>query len=105
LLSSFSAAPALATSSCDLGPGGAIHHVVFIQFDNQHLFRDNPNVPSDIEQTPHLKSFLQSNGTLDSNDHTILISHTAGGSSGAHHAPDPRRQRLRCTNPHCRVTP
>jgi len=79
LLSSFGAAPALATSSCNLGPGGAIHHVVYIQFDNQHLQRDNPNVPSDIEQTPALKSFLQTNGTLDSNDHTILISHTAGG--------------------------
>ena len=78
-MSSFSAAPALATLSCNLGPGGAIHHVVFVQFDNQHLFRDNPNVPSDIEQTPALKNFLASNGTLDSNDHTILISHTAGG--------------------------
>ena len=28
---------------------------------------------------PHLLSFLTSNGTLLTNDHTILISHTAGG--------------------------
>jgi hypothetical protein len=28
---------------------------------------------------PHLLNFLQSNGTVFTNDHTILISHTAGG--------------------------
>ena len=28
---------------------------------------------------PHLKNFLSSNGTLSDNEHTILISHTAGG--------------------------
>ena len=28
---------------------------------------------------PHLLNFMQDNGTLLSNDHTILISHTAGG--------------------------
>jgi hypothetical protein len=73
------AATALAASPCNLGPGGNIHHVVYVQFDNFHLARDNANVPSDLEQIPALKSFLTSNGTLDSNDHTILISHTAGG--------------------------
>jgi hypothetical protein len=41
--------------------------------------RDSPNVPSDLEQMPHLLNFLTSNGTLMTNDHTILISHTAGG--------------------------
>ena len=28
---------------------------------------------------PHLLNFMKDNGTLLSNDHTILISHTAGG--------------------------
>ena len=38
-----------------------------------------PDVPSDLEQMPHLLNFMKDNGTLLSNDHTILISHTAGG--------------------------
>ena len=44
-----------------------------------HLRRDNPNVPSDLEQMPHLLNFLKHNGTFNTNDHTILISHTGGG--------------------------
>ncbi len=28
---------------------------------------------------PHLKNFLEKEGTLSLNDHTILISHTGGG--------------------------
>ena len=28
---------------------------------------------------PHLLNFLKANGTLFTNDHTMLISHTAGG--------------------------
>ncbi|MGH8861090.1 MAG: hypothetical protein ACRDVG_07620, partial [Jatrophihabitantaceae bacterium] len=44
------------------------------------FFRDNPNVPSDLEQMPHLLSFLKSNGTLFSNSHTPLIAHTADDS-------------------------
>ena len=66
--------------SCVLGNSdGAIKHVIYLQFDNTHYRRDNPNVASDLEQMPHLLSFLQDNGTLFTNDHTILISHTAGG--------------------------
>src|SRR3954469_25592818 len=61
---------------CDLGPA---KHVVYLQFDNTHYRRDRPNVASDLEQMPHLLDFLTSNGTLFTNDHTILISHTAGG--------------------------
>ena len=41
--------------------------------------RDNPNVPSDIQQIPALYDFLKDDGTLLSNDHTVLISHTADG--------------------------
>jgi hypothetical protein len=65
---------------CQLGTGatGPIQHVIYLQFDNTHSARDSANVPSDLEQMPHLKSFLE-NGTLFTNDHTILISHTAGG--------------------------
>lgn len=65
-------------SSCRLGDGN-VKHVIYIQFDNTHLRRDKPNVPSDLEQMPHLLNFMRDNGTLLSNDHTVLISHTASG--------------------------
>lgn len=61
--------------SCRLG--GGIRHVVHIQFDNVHLRRDNPNVPSDLEQMPNLLQFLESQGVLLTNHYTPLISHTA----------------------------
>ena len=64
---------------CRLGADGSIRHVVYIQFDNTHLRRDVPNIPSDLEQIPHLLNFIRGNGTMLTNDHTILISHTAGG--------------------------
>src|SRR5207249_4226604 len=54
-------------------------HVIYLQFDNTHLFRDRTNFASDLEQMPHLMNFLRDNGTLSDNEHTILISHTAGG--------------------------
>jgi hypothetical protein len=79
MASAVMSAGASATSACSLGAGGAIQHVIYVQFDNQHLARDVANVPSDIEQTPALHSYLKNNGSLLSNDHTILISHTAGG--------------------------
>jgi hypothetical protein len=56
-----------------------IKHVIQIQFDNTHFLRDNGNVPSDLEQMPHLLNFIRGNGTLLTNDHTVLISHTATG--------------------------
>jgi hypothetical protein len=65
--------------ACSLGPGGSIHHVVYVQFDNTHLLRDNANVPADLEQIPALRDYLAQQGTLNSNSHTVLISHTAGG--------------------------
>ena len=58
---------------------GAIQHVIYVQFDNTHFLRDNPNVPSDLEQMPNLLNFIKDNGTLLTNDHTVLISHTGGG--------------------------
>jgi hypothetical protein len=66
------------TSGCQLGNG--VQHVINIVFDNVHFFRDNPNVPSDLEQMPHLLNFLESNGTVFSNSHTPLIAHTADDS-------------------------
>ena len=62
-------------TSCDLGNG--VKHVVQITFDNVHFFRDNPNVPSDLEQMPNLLDFFEGNGTFLSNNHTPLIAHTA----------------------------
>ena len=55
------------TASCVLGTGsGRIKHVIYLQFDNVHLRRDNPNVPSDLEQMPHLLNFLKGNGRRQS---------------------------------------
>ncbi|MGA8224680.1 MAG: hypothetical protein WB780_23755 [Candidatus Acidiferrales bacterium] len=63
---------------CDLHSAhGDIKHVIYIQFDNVHFTRDNPNVPSDLEQMPNLLHFLTDNGTLSDNEHTPLKSHTA----------------------------
>jgi len=69
-----------ASTGCALGSGaGPIKHVIYLQFDNVHFRRDRPLVPSDLESMPHLLGFIRSNGTLMTNDHTVLISHTAGG--------------------------
>ena len=61
--------------SCHLGNG--VQHVVQLVFDNVHFFRDNPNVPSDLQLMPNLLNFITGNGTLLSNNHTPLIAHTA----------------------------
>jgi len=77
LPASGAAAPA-AANGCDLpAMDGATKHVIYVQFDNLHFSRDNPNVPSDLEQMPHLLNFLKGNGTLLTDHHTPLISHTA----------------------------
>ena len=71
----------LATANgCQLNSAkGDIQHVIYLIFDNVHFLRDNPNVPSDLEQMPNLLNFIRNNGTLLTNDHTVLISHTANG--------------------------
>jgi hypothetical protein len=66
-----------ANATCQLN--GPVKHVVNLVFDNTHYRRDRPTVPSDLEQMPHLLNFLKSNGTLFTNDHTVLISHTSDG--------------------------
>jgi hypothetical protein len=69
---------AYASDGCQLNSAqGDIQHVIYIQFDNVHFTRDNPNVPSDLEQMPHLLRFIEGNGVLLTNHHTPLISHTA----------------------------
>jgi hypothetical protein len=65
-------------STCHLGNG--VSHVIDLVFDNVHFARDNPNVPSDLEQMPHLLNFLEQNGTVFSNSHTTIIAHTANDS-------------------------
>ncbi len=62
-------------TSCGLGHG--VKHVIELTFDNVHFFRDNPNVPSDLQMMPSLLHFLEDNGTFASNNHTPLIAHTA----------------------------
>ena len=65
-------------NGCDLNSAhGDIRHVIYIQFDNVHFTRDNPNVPSDLEQMPNLLNFITDNGVLMTNHHTPLKSHTA----------------------------
>jgi hypothetical protein len=65
-------------SGCNLKSAkGEIQHVIYIQFDNVHFTRDNPNVPSDLEQMPNLLNFITNNGVLMTNHHTPLKSHTA----------------------------
>jgi hypothetical protein len=61
-------------NGCHLGNG--VKHVVEIGFDNVHYFRDNPDVPSDLQMMPNLLHFFEDNGTFLSNNHTPLIAHT-----------------------------
>jgi hypothetical protein len=80
LIQTSNTAAAPNSGTCQLkSPKGSIQHVIYIQFDNTHFRRDNPNVPSDLEQMPHLLNFITGNGVLMTNDHTALISHTATG--------------------------
>ena len=72
------ARPAHHTASCQLNsPSGKVQHVIDLTFDNVHFTRDNPNVPSDLEQMPNLLNFMTRNGSLLSQMHTPLIAHTA----------------------------
>src|SRR5438094_10219930 len=69
-----------ATNSCQLkSPKGAVQHVIYVQFDNTHFRRDNPDIPSDLEQMPHLLNLIQDNGRLVPNDITAQSSQPAAG--------------------------
>ena len=66
------------SAGCQLNSlGGQVKRVVYLIFDNVHLRRDNPTVPSDLEQMPNLLNFLQGKGVISGNHYTPLISHTA----------------------------
>ena len=67
-------------AGCALGANGKIRHVIYVMFDNTHYTRDNPNVPSDLQQMPNLLAFLTGHGTLITHDNTPLIAHTADDS-------------------------
>ena len=69
------AQPGPAGNGCQLGHG--VKHVVDLTFDNVHFFRDNPNVPSDLQMLPNLLNFFERNGTFLPDSHTPLIAHTA----------------------------
>src|SRR5262245_58747317 len=67
-----------ALAACELhSPAGTITRVVHIQFDNLHLGRDEPNVPSDLEQMPHLRNFFVDDGMIASNDQNSPLSQLA----------------------------
>jgi len=67
-------------AGCTMGASGKIRHVIYVMFDNTHYTRDNPNVPSDLQQMPNLLNFLTGSGTLITHEHTPLIAHTADDS-------------------------
>ncbi len=67
----------LALGAVFLGAASPSASAACLVFDNVHLRRDNPDVPSDLEQMPNLLNFIQNNGTISGNHHTPLISHTA----------------------------
>ncbi|HEY2306024.1 MAG TPA: hypothetical protein VGI05_09110 [Streptosporangiaceae bacterium] len=74
------ARPGAGQAGCAMGPGGRIRHVIYVMFDNTHYTRDNPNVPSDLQQMPNLLGFLTGHGTVITHEHTPLIAHTADDS-------------------------
>jgi len=91
------------TPSCTLSNG--IQHVISIVFDNTHLTPDRPGVPSDLEQMPNLLNFMTNNGTVSDNNHTILISHTAGGILTSLTGLYPDRQGLTVSNSYAYFKP
>jgi hypothetical protein len=93
-------------STCQLGTSaGGVQHVIYLQFDNVHFARDNPNVPSDLEQMPHLLNFLTSNGALLSQLHTPLIAHTGGDIVSLETGLYPDRHGLAVSNTYRYFTP
>src|SRR5438105_146194 len=93
-------------NTCQLGsPAGTVQHIVYLQFDNVHFSRDNPNVPSDLEQMPHLLKFLTGGGTLLTQQHTPLISHTGGNIVTVQTGLYPDRQGLAVSNTYRYFTP
>jgi hypothetical protein len=96
---------ATGNATCALQNGaGAIKHVIYLQFDNTHLRRDRTVVPSDLEQMPSLLSFIRTSGSMLSNDHTVLISHTGGGILSTLTGMYPDRHGQTVSNSYVRIT-
>jgi hypothetical protein len=94
------------SSTCRLGsPAGNVQHVIYLQFDNVHFARDNPNVPSDLEQMPHLLNVLTGSGTLFTQQHTPLIAHTGGNIVSVETGLYPDRHGLAVSNTYRYFTP
>ena len=71
-------------ANCELNSArGDIKHVIYIQFGHLRYLQDNANVPSDLEQMPHLLKFMESNGVLLTNHHTVLSTATAANALSA----------------------
>ncbi|KWV57807.1 hypothetical protein AS156_36980 [Bradyrhizobium macuxiense] len=67
-----------AATACALrSRDGATKHVVQIQLGYAHLRRENPNVPSDLEQMPHLLDFFARDGTVGGNHRVPLVQKAA----------------------------
>ncbi len=80
IAASLAGTAAAQTATCPLSnPSSPIKRIVYLQYDNVHYQRDRATVPSDLEQMPAMLSFLQNKGSLLTNDHTQVISHTADG--------------------------
>ena len=70
--------PVQADASCALhSRSGKVKHVVQLSFENMHLRRDDENIPSDLEQMPHLREFLASGGMLGTNHTGSLLAEQA----------------------------
>ena len=83
-----STADASAAGPCQLGnKDGQIKHVIYLQFDNTHYRRDVANVPSDLEQMPHLLDFLKSeigaSNTVNNRDFAGRTENRDGSGAGA----------------------
>ena len=75
LISACGSVLAAAQNLCQFNSAqGKIQHVIYIQFDNVHLRRDNPNVPSDLEQMPNLLKFLEGDGALITHEFRLMES-------------------------------
>src|SRR4051794_41953899 len=60
---------------CRLGDGGS--HVSRSLVRNVHFAHDNPHVPSDLHEVPHLLVFLKHVGAGVANTHQAMDPHTA----------------------------
>ncbi len=74
------AAPARAGATCALDSArGDIQRVIYVQFDDAHFRRDNPERALRPRADARAAQLHEEQGHLFTNDHTRLIAHTATG--------------------------